>query len=125
MKAINKLEPLKPTLVQAKAITSDEERAAYLMEIQRWRRDREQERHDTMHAYVRRFRELIVLCEHEVGESFALVFEVHRIDRGKWATIRRKFYRIMRDEGLSFPDIGKLCGVGHTSVIASLKGRDI
>jgi hypothetical protein len=125
IKAINKLEPPATARIRNKAIMTDEQRSAYLMEIQRWRRHRDQERHDTMHAYVRRFRELIVLCEHEVGESFALVFEVHRTDRGRWSTIRRKFYRIMRDEGLSFPDIGKLCGVTHTSVIASLKGRDI
>jgi len=52
------------------------------------------------------------------------VFEVHRTDRGRWATIRRKFYRIMRDEGLSFPDIGKLCGVAHSSVMAALLAPD-
>jgi hypothetical protein len=124
MKAINKLEPPKPTAKQIKAMQTDEQRSAYLMEIQRWRRDRDQQRHDTMHEYARRFRELIVLCEHEVGESFSDVFEIHRTDRGRWSPIRRKFYRIMRDEGLSFPDIGKLCGVAHSSVMAALLAPD-
>lgn len=120
MKAINKLEPSPPTTKERRATMNATQQAEYLMEIKRWRRDRDQARIDAMHEYERRFRHLIVHCEAETKASFSEVFEVYRERRGKWAALRRRFYRIMRDEGLSFPDIGKLCGVSHTTVISAL-----
>lgn len=82
----------------------------------RWRTRMDQQRHDTMNAWQRKFWRIIDQAEAETGSTFAELFVVGHGRRGDVSAKRWQFWAVMRSHGLSFPEIAAATGSAHSAV---------
>lgn len=87
----------------------------------RWRTRMNQQRHDTMHVWQRKFWRIIDQAEVETGITFANLFVVGHGRRGDLSPIRWRFWAAMRSHGLSYQEIAAATGSAHSSVLIGLR----
>lgn len=82
----------------------------------RWRTRMDQQRHDTMNVWQRKFWRVIDDAEAKTGATFAELFVVGHRRRGDLSMLRWQFWTAMRSHGMSFPEIAATTGAAHSAV---------
>jgi adenosyl cobinamide kinase/adenosyl cobinamide phosphate guanylyltransferase len=102
-------------------VNNDERMADWRRRNTQWRTDKAAKRMAEMHQAQRRANSCILAGEMLTGCTYAELFVVHRDQRGDWSVKRAEFWRVMRDSGMSYPDIARATGFAHSAIVKALE----